>query len=120
MVASKQYSDVIIYALTLTPYLMATINRFFAKTNKAQGTKNRIKDADHAQLLGTNEYALMREDNLSFSYEDDIKSNLWYFVCFSRKTSIQTAISIVSVNTNDFLCANILNIKPSSATKPRD
>ena len=39
------------YPLTLTPYSMATIDGFFAKTNKAQGMNYLIKDADNAYAL---------------------------------------------------------------------
>ena len=48
MAASKHHSDLVIYRLAMTSYLVAAIDRFFAKTNKAQGTKYLIKYADHA------------------------------------------------------------------------
>jgi len=44
-------SDLITYPLTLTPHSMATINGFFAKTNKAQGMNYLIKDVDNACAL---------------------------------------------------------------------
>ena len=61
MAASEHHSDLVIYPLTLTPYSMATINRFFENTNKAQGMKYLIKDADHAHFPSSNEYALIQQ-----------------------------------------------------------
>ena len=49
---------------------MAAIDRFFAKINKAQGTKYLIKYADHAEFPGPNEYALIQEGNSSFHMYD--------------------------------------------------
>jgi len=59
MTPSQHNSDLIIYSPTLKPYSIATMARFFAKTNKTQGIKYMIKDADHAQLYDPNEYALI-------------------------------------------------------------
>ena len=60
------------YPLTMTPYPLATIDGFFAKTNKAQGMNYLIKDADNAcaLLLDPNECALNQDDNSSFYMKD--------------------------------------------------
>jgi len=68
MAASKDHFVPMI--LTLTPYSMAEIDWFFAKTNKAQGMKYLIKDADHAQLHGPNEYALISGGSSPFHLND--------------------------------------------------
>ena len=49
---------------------MATIDWFFAKTNKAKGMKYLINDADHAKLPVLNEYALTQEGSSSFHGHD--------------------------------------------------
>ena len=65
-------SDLMTYPLTLTPYSMATIDGFFAKTNKAQGMNYLIKDAVNAYALlrDPDECALMQEGNSSFYMKD--------------------------------------------------
>jgi len=61
-------SDLMTYPLTLTPYSMATIDGFFAKTNKAQGMNYLIKDADNAYALlpDPNKCPLIQHGNSSF------------------------------------------------------
>ena len=102
--------------LTLTPYSMATIDR--CKTNKAQGMKYLTTGADHAQLPGPNENALVQQGNSSFPMNDASPTKKMISHRFfgilpvaEENKSIQTAMTIVSINsnnTNDFLCANIL------------
>ena len=65
-------ADLMIYPLNLTPYSKATIDGFFAKTNKAQGMNYLIKEADNAcaLLLDSNECTLIQDGNSSFYLKD--------------------------------------------------
>ena len=100
-------SDLSTYPLTLTPYSMATIDGFFAKTNKAQGMNYLIKDADNACALlpDPNECAIIQDGNSSF-YMKNVPRQLKRYhnessvVCLLqlKQFSVQTVMSIGSTH----------------------
>ena len=107
---------------------MATIDRFFAKNQS-----NLMKDADHAQLPGLNEYVLIQEGNSSFQMKDvsltmkmishqifsslpaAAETNQYKQLCRSSPLII---IIIIIIMTSHVLISS--KIKSSAATKSRD
>ena len=58
------------YPLSPTPYSIATIDGYFAKTNKARGMNDLIRDIENAKLPPSTEYALIHDGNSSFYMKD--------------------------------------------------
>lgn len=58
------------YPLSSSPYSTATIDGYFAKTNKGQGINYLIKDIENAKLPPSSECALIQDGNSSFYMKD--------------------------------------------------
>ena len=97
-------SDLMTYPLTLTPYSMATIDGFFAKTNKAQEMNYLIKDAVNAYALRTDIHLLLEHWSSPFIVEEIVRRPIIFIkggqafklACLDGLTSVEHLPEICS------------------------